>query len=63
MSKNKVLVLGSIAYDYLMGFDENFINACSIDHKKVNIKELLPQIVESNILVVAQGTFRTILVY
>jgi len=34
MSKNKVLVLGSIAFDYLMGFDENFINACSIDHEK-----------------------------
>ncbi len=34
MVKNKVLVLGSIAFDYLMGFDENFINACSIDHEK-----------------------------
>ena len=34
MSKNKTLVLGSIAFDYLMGFDENFINACSIDHEK-----------------------------
>jgi len=34
MVKNKVLVLGSIAFDYLMGFDENFLNACSIDHEK-----------------------------
>lgn len=34
MTKNKTLVLGSIAFDYLMGFDENFINACSIDREK-----------------------------
>ena len=34
MKKNKVLVLGSIAFDYLMGFEENFINAVSIDHDK-----------------------------
>ncbi|MFX1273454.1 MAG: PfkB family carbohydrate kinase [Promethearchaeota archaeon] len=34
MKKNKVLVLGSIAFDYLMGFEENFINAVSINHEK-----------------------------
>ena len=34
MVKNKLIVLGSIAYDFLMGFDENFLNACSIDHEK-----------------------------
>ncbi|MFX1338128.1 MAG: PfkB family carbohydrate kinase [Promethearchaeota archaeon] len=32
--KNKVIVLGSIAFDYIMGFDENFVNAVSIDHEK-----------------------------
>jgi len=32
--KNKVIVLGSLAFDYIMGFDENFINAVSIDHEK-----------------------------
>ena len=34
MLKNKVLVLGSLAFDYIMGFKENFINAVSIDHDK-----------------------------
>ncbi|MEJ2294321.1 MAG: carbohydrate kinase family protein [Candidatus Lokiarchaeota archaeon] len=29
--KNKVIVLGSLAFDYIMAFDENFINAVSID--------------------------------
>ena len=30
--KKKVIILGSIAFDYIMGFDENFVNAVSIDH-------------------------------
>ncbi len=34
MEKTKVLVLGSLAYDYIMGFKESFINAVSIDHDK-----------------------------
>lgn len=34
MNKRKVLVLGSLAFDYIMGFKENFINAVSIDHEK-----------------------------
>ncbi|MFW9819618.1 MAG: PfkB family carbohydrate kinase [Candidatus Thorarchaeota archaeon] len=34
MVKNKVLVLGSLAFDYIMGFKENFINAVSINHEK-----------------------------
>ncbi|MHA2473681.1 MAG: PfkB family carbohydrate kinase [Promethearchaeota archaeon] len=34
MVRNKVLVLGSLAFDYIMGFRENFINAVSIDHEK-----------------------------
>ncbi|MFX1237013.1 MAG: PfkB family carbohydrate kinase [Promethearchaeota archaeon] len=34
MQKNKVLVLGSIAFDYLMDFNENFINAISINLEK-----------------------------
>ena len=34
MQKTKVLVLGSLAFDYIMGFKENFINAVSIDHDK-----------------------------
>ncbi len=34
MVKNKVLVLGSLAFDYIMGFKENFINAVSIDPDK-----------------------------
>lgn len=29
--KNKVIVLGSLAFDYIMAFEENFINAVSID--------------------------------
>ncbi len=34
MSKNKVLILGSLAFDYIMGFKESFINAVSINHEK-----------------------------
>ena len=34
MHKTKVLVLGSLAFDYIMGFKESFINAVSIDHDK-----------------------------
>lgn len=34
MEKNKVLVLGSLAFDYIMGFKEKFVNAVSIDHKR-----------------------------
>lgn len=32
--KNKVIVLGSLAYDYIMAFEEKFTNAVSIDHEK-----------------------------
>jgi len=32
--KRKVIVLGSIAFDYIMGFDENFVNAVSVNHEK-----------------------------
>ncbi|MEJ2248913.1 MAG: PfkB family carbohydrate kinase [Candidatus Lokiarchaeota archaeon] len=31
---SKTIVLGSLAYDYIMGFDENFCNAVSIDYMK-----------------------------
>lgn len=34
MVRNKVLVLGSLAFDYIMGFRENLINAVSIDREK-----------------------------
>ena len=34
MDKNKVLVLGSLAFDYIMSFSEKFVNAVSIDHEK-----------------------------
>ncbi len=34
MFKNKVLVLGSLAFDYIMGFKESFVNAVSINHDK-----------------------------
>jgi len=34
MIKNKVIVLGSLAFDYIMTFEENFVNAVSIDHEK-----------------------------
>ena len=34
MKRNKVIVLGSLAFDYIMGFDENFVNAVSIDYEK-----------------------------
>lgn len=33
-SKTKVLVLGSLAFDLIMGFEENFINATMIDHER-----------------------------
>jgi adenosine kinase len=32
--KKKIIVLGSLAFDYIMGFNENFINAVSIDHER-----------------------------
>jgi len=32
--KQKIIVLGSLAFDYIMGFNENFINAVFIDHDK-----------------------------
>ena len=34
MEETKVLILGSLAFDYIMGFKENFINAVSIDRDK-----------------------------
>ena len=34
MKREKVIVLGSVAFDYIMGFEENFVNAISIDHAK-----------------------------
>ncbi len=34
MLKNKVLVLGSLAFDYIMGFKESFIKAVSINQDK-----------------------------
>jgi len=34
MKRNKVIVLGSLAFDFIMGFDENFVNAVSIDYDK-----------------------------
>ncbi|MFW9867663.1 MAG: carbohydrate kinase family protein [Candidatus Thorarchaeota archaeon] len=34
MRKTKVLVLGSLAFDYIMSFKESFMNAVSIDHEK-----------------------------
>ncbi|MFX0028616.1 MAG: PfkB family carbohydrate kinase [Candidatus Hermodarchaeota archaeon] len=34
MERTKVLVIGSLAFDYIMGFKESFINAVSIDHDK-----------------------------
>ncbi len=33
MKKSKILVLGSLAFDYIMGFKEKFINAVSINHE------------------------------
>lgn len=32
--KQKIIVLGSLAFDYIMGFNENFINAVSINHER-----------------------------
>lgn len=34
MVKNKVIILGSLAFDYIMSFDEKFVNAVSIDKVK-----------------------------
>ena len=34
MKKNKILILGSLAFDYIMGFKEKFVNAVSINHEK-----------------------------
>jgi adenosine kinase len=34
MKRDKIIVLGSLAFDYIMGFDENFVNAVSIDYEK-----------------------------
>ena len=34
MKRDKVLVLGSVAFDYIMGFEENFVNAVSMDINK-----------------------------
>ncbi|MHA1293684.1 MAG: PfkB family carbohydrate kinase [Promethearchaeota archaeon] len=32
--KSKVIILGSLAFDYIMGFEENFCNAVSVNHEK-----------------------------
>ena len=34
MKRGKIIVLGSLAFDYTMNFEENFVNAVSIDHEK-----------------------------
>lgn len=34
MKKSKVIVLGSLAFDYIMSFEENFLNAVSINREK-----------------------------
>ena len=34
MKREKIIVLGSLAFDYTMNFEENFVNAVSIDHEK-----------------------------
>lgn len=34
MRREKIIVLGSLAFDYTMNFEENFVNAVSIDHEK-----------------------------
>jgi len=34
MRKSKVIVLGSLAFDYIMAFEEKFVNAVTIDHDK-----------------------------
>jgi len=39
--KRNLIVLGSIAFDYIMGFDENFINAVTIDHEKGNYQSTI----------------------
>ncbi|MGV9172580.1 MAG: PfkB family carbohydrate kinase [Promethearchaeia archaeon] len=33
-NRDKVLILGSLAFDYIMGFEENFTNAVSVDFHK-----------------------------
>lgn len=37
----KILVLGSIAYDHIMDFDENFLNAVSIDHDEKKYQSMI----------------------
>jgi adenosine kinase len=34
MKRDKIIVLGSLAFDYIMSFEENFVNAVSIDREK-----------------------------
>ncbi len=34
LKKNKILVLGSLAFDYIFTFEESFLNAVSVDHEK-----------------------------
>ena len=34
MKRDKIIVLGSLAFDYIMSFEENFVNAVSIDVEK-----------------------------
>ncbi|MFX0076861.1 MAG: PfkB family carbohydrate kinase [Candidatus Hermodarchaeota archaeon] len=34
MKRNKIIVLGSLAFDYIMSFEENFVNAVSIDMER-----------------------------
>ena len=34
MKKSKILILESLAFDYIMGFKEKFVNAVSINHEK-----------------------------
>ena len=34
MVENKLLILGSLAFDYIMSFKEKFVNAVLIDHEK-----------------------------
>ena len=63
MKKNKILVLGSIAFDYLMGFEENFINAVSMDQEKGEYQSTSQLIVEYNILEEPQEIFHIIWVF
>ena len=34
MKRDKIIVLGSLAFDYIMSFEENFVNAVSIDMER-----------------------------